>query len=132
MVVDAISDMLTRVRNAGLAKKATVHIPNTKITKSLALALVDNGFICSVTELEVKYRNPLILSLKYFGNPRKAFIENIQRISKPGLRVYSSSKRMPKALGGFGVIFVSTSHGVMTDKQARRGQLGGELLCNIW
>ena len=102
MTTDTIADMLTRIRNANLAKHQIVQIPNTKITKNIAQVLANEGLISSFEELKNGSNSSLLLSLKYTGTDRKPCIEKIQRISKPGLRVYSNAKKMPKILGGFG------------------------------
>ena len=132
MTTDTIADMLTRIRNANLAKHQIVQIPSTKITRNIAQVLLTEGLIDSFEELNNGLNSSLLLSLKYSGKERKPLIEKIQRISKPGLRVYSGSKKMPRILGGFGTAIVSTSRGLMTDHQARKEGVGGELLCYIW
>jgi small subunit ribosomal protein S8 len=132
MSTDTIADMLTRIRNANLAKHQIVQIPSTKITRNIAQVLFAEGLIESFEELKNGLKSSLLLSLKYNGKERKPSIEKIQRISKPGLRVYSGSKKMPRILGGFGTLIVSTSRGLMTDQQARKEGVGGELLCYIW
>ena len=132
MSTDTISDMLTRIRNANLAKHQIVQIPSTKITRNIAQVLFAEGLIDSFEELKSGLNSSLLVSLKYKGKERKPYIEKIQRISKPGLRVYSSAKKMPRILGGFGTLIVSTSRGLMTDQQARKEGVGGELLCYIW
>ena len=132
MTNDTIADMLTRIRNASIAKHQIVQIPSTKITKAIAGVLLNEGLIESFEELSNGLQGSLLLSLKYSGNNRQPVIEKIQRISKPGLRVYSSSKKMPRVLGGFGTAIISTSRGLMTDRQARSEGLGGEVLCYIW
>jgi|TARA_B100001769_G_C21789372_1_gene430400 small subunit ribosomal protein S8 len=132
MTNDTVSDMLTRIRNANLARHQIVAIPSTKMTKAIAKVLSDEGLIDSFEELSNGSRGSLLLSLKYSGFDRKPVIEKIQRISKPGLRVYSGSKKMPRVLGGFGTAIVSTSRGLMTDRQARSQSIGGEILCYIW
>ena len=132
MTNDTVSDMLTRIRNANLARHQIVAIPSTKMTKAIAKVLSDEGLIDSFEELSNGSRGSLLLSLKYSGFDRKPVIEKIQRISKPGLRVYSGSKKMPRVLGGFGTAIVSTSRGLMTDQQARKEGVGGELICYIW
>jgi len=132
MTTDTIADMLTRIRNANLAKHQVVQIPSTKITKNIAQVLFTEGLINSFEELKNGLNSSLLLSLKYSEKERKPSIEKIQRISKPGLRVYSSAKKMPRILGGFGTAIVSTSKGLMTDHQARKEGIGGELLCYIW
>ena len=132
MTTDSIADMLTRIRNANLAKHQIVQIPSTKITRNIAKVLFAEGLIDSFEELKNGLKSSLLLSLKYVGKERKPGIEKIQRVSKPGLRVYSSAKKMPRILGGFGIAIVSTSRGLMTDQQARKEGVGGELLCYIW
>jgi small subunit ribosomal protein S8 len=132
MTTDTIADMLTRIRNANLAKHQVVQIPSTKITKNIAQVLFAEGLIDSFEELKNGLNSSLLLSLKYSEKERKPSIEQIQRISKPGLRVYSGAKKMPRILGGFGTAIVSTSKGLMTDHQARKEGIGGELLCYIW
>ena len=127
-----IADMLTRIRNANLAKHQIVQIPSTKVTRNIAQVLFAEGLIDSFEELKNGLKSSLLLSLKYVGKERKPVIEKIQRISKPGLRVYSGAKKMPRILGGFGTAIVSTSRGLMTDQQARKEGVGGELLCYIW
>ena len=132
MTNDTIADMLTRIRNANLARHQVVQIPSTKITKNIAQVLFTEGLIDSFEELKNGLKSSLLLSLKYSEKERKPVIEKIQRISKPGLRVYSSAKKMPRILGGFGTAIISTSRGLMTDHQARKEGIGGELLCYIW
>ena len=132
MTTDTIADMLTRIRNANLAKHQVVQIPSTKVTRSIAQVLFAEGLIDSFEELKNGLKSSLLVSLKYSEKDRKPCIEEIQRISKPGLRVYSSSKKMPRVLGGFGTAIVSTSRGLMTDRQARSECIGGEILCYIW
>ena len=132
MTTDTLADMLTRIRNANLAKHQIVQIPSTKLTRNVAQVLFAEGLIDSFEELKNGLTSSLLVSLKYEGKERKPSIEKIQRISKPGLRVYSGAKKMPKILGGFGTAIVSTSRGLMTDQQARKEGVGGELLCYIW
>ena len=132
MSTDTIADMLTRIRNANLAKHQIVQIPSTKVTRNISKVLFEEGLINSFEELRNGLNSSLLLSLKYDGKERKPCIEKIQRVSKPGLRVYSGSKKMPRILGGFGTLIVSTSRGLMTDQQARKEGVGGELLCYIW
>ena len=132
MTTDTIADMLTRIRNANLAKHQIVQIPSTKITRNIAQVLFVEGLIDSFEELKNGLNSSLLLSLKYVGKERRPIIEKIQRVSKPGLRVYSGAKKMPRILGGFGTAIVSTSRGLMTDQQARKEGVGGELICYIW
>jgi small subunit ribosomal protein S8 len=138
MVNDAISDMLTRIRNANLAYKTCVSIPNTRVQKNICKILEHEGFIEKFSISETN-SNELILSLKYVQGPSdkggglgKPCITNLKRISKPGLRVYTNYKEIPKILGGMGIIIISTSKGLMTDRQARVARLGGELICSVW
>jgi small subunit ribosomal protein S8 len=132
MTTDTIADMLTRIRNANLAKHQIVQIPSTKVTRNIAAVLLAEGFIESFEELKNGLKSSLLLSLKYSGKERTPLITKITRASKPGLRVYSSAKKMPRILGGFGTAIISTSKGLMTDKKAREEGIGGELLCYIW
>ena len=132
MTNDTIADMLTRIRNANLAKHQIVQIPSTNVTRSITKVLLEEGFISSFEELENGIKSSLLLSLKYKGKERKPFITQIQRVSKPGLRVYSDHKNLPRVLGGFGTAIVSTSRGLITDHKAREEGIGGELLCYIW
>jgi small subunit ribosomal protein S8 len=132
MRTDTISDMLTRIRNANLAKHQIVQIPATNVTRNIATVLQSEGYISSFEELKNGLKSSLLLSLKYTGKERTPFITKITRASRPGLRLYSNSKNMPRVLGGFGTALVSTSKGLMTDKKAREEGIGGELLCYIW
>ena len=132
MTTDTIADMLTRIRNANLAKHQIVQIPSTKMTRNITKVLLDEGLITSAEELKNGLKSSLLLSLKYTGKERTPKITTIQRNSKSGLRVYSGYKKMPRVLGGFGTAIVSTSRGLMTDQQARNEGVGGELLCYIW
>jgi|TARA_B100000282_G_scaffold265689_1_gene216944 small subunit ribosomal protein S8 len=132
MTTDTIADMLTRIRNANLARHQIVQIPSTKITRNIAQVLLAEGLIESFEELKNGFTSSLLVALKYVGTERKPVIEKIQRISTPGLRVYSGAKKMPRILGGFGTAIISTSSGLMTDRQARQQGIGGELLCYIW
>ncbi len=132
MTTDTIADMLTRIRNANLAKHQIVQIPSTKVTRDIANLLFKEDLIDSYEELKNGLKSSLLISLKYSSKERKPIIEKIQRISKPGLRVYSGAKKMPRILGGFGTAIVSTSRGLMTDQQARKEGVGGELICYIW
>jgi small subunit ribosomal protein S8 len=124
--------MLTRIRNANLAKHQIVQIPSTKVTRNIATVLLNEGFIESFEELKNGLKSSILLSLKYKGKERIPFITKITRASRPGLRLYSNAKNMPRILGGFGTAIVSTSKGLMTEKKAREEGIGGELLCYIW
>lgn len=138
MVNDTISDMLTRIRNANLAYNSHVSVPKTTVHQSICEILEQEGFIEKFSISESN-SNELILYLKYsrsnlqgMGGRGKPCITNLKRISKPGLRVYTSYKDIPQILGGMGIIIISTSKGLMTDRQARLARLGGELVCSVW
>lgn len=132
MVNDTISDMLTRLRNANLAKHQIVEVPCTKMTRNIAGILLQEGFIQNVEEIGNNFNMQLLLSLKYIGKNRQPVITSLRRISKPGLRVYANRKELPRVLGGLGIAVISTSQGVMTDNKARHQGLGGEVLCYVW
>ena len=130
-ITDAIADMLTRIRNAGSSKHETVDIPASNMKKSLAKILLDEGYVRSYEVLEDSKQGIIRVVLKYTAN-KKNVISGLKRISKPGLRVYAPKSEIPKVLGGLGVAIISTSQGVMTDKQARKSGVGGEVLAFIW
>ena len=132
MVNDTISDLLTRIRNALLAKHQVVKIPSTKIIRHMVTVIKNEGFIDSFKEIQDDFKSFLIITLKYKGKSKNSIITKLKRISKPGLRIYAKHKDLPKVLGGIGIAIISTSKGVMTDKQARYLGLGGEVLCYIW
>lgn len=129
---DTISDMLTRIRNATLARHQTTEVPSTKMTRSIAKVLQEEGFISEFSEREEGVKKILVIGLKYKGKSRRPIISKLQRVSKPGLRVYSNRKELPRVLGGIGIAIISTSSGIMTDRDARRQGLGGEVLCYVW
>jgi small subunit ribosomal protein S8 len=129
---DTIADMLTRIRNANMARHQTTQVPSTKMTRSIAKVLQEEGFIVDFTEQEEGVQKNLVISLKYKGKNRQPIINTLKRVSKPGLRVYSNRKELPRVLGGIGIAIISTSSGIMTDRDARRQGLGGEVLCYIW
>ncbi|MGV0023819.1 30S ribosomal protein S8 [Phormidesmis priestleyi] len=129
---DTISDMLTRIRNASLARHQTTEVLCTKMTRSIAKVLQAEGFIAGYEESGEGVDRRLVLSLKYKGKNRKPIITALKRVSKPGLRVYSNRKELPRVLGGIGIAIVSTSSGIMTDREARRTGVGGEVLCYVW
>ena len=131
MLTDRLSDMLTRIRNAQLAKHETVYVSNTKTNLKLSEILKKEGYIQSYT-ISTQSENDLKLGLKYLGNSKKPCITNLKRLSSPGCRFYSSYKDIPPVLNGMGVVVLSTSKGVMTDREARANKVGGELLCSIW
>ena len=129
---DTISDMLTRIRNASLAKHQTTLIPATRMTLSIARVMKQEGFIADFEETGENIDRRLVVALKYEGKNRQSIIKRLKRVSKPGLRVYSNSKELPRVLGGIGVAIISTSQGIMTDREARKQGVGGEVLCYIW
>lgn len=132
MVIDTISDMLTRIRNANMVKHQIVQIPSTKMSVAIAEILKEEGFIEDFENYLEDKKKYLLISLKYSGKSRKSVISKIERISKPGLRVYSSSKQLPKILDNLGIAIISTSKGVMTNFKAKEIGIGGEVLCSIW
>lgn len=129
---DTIADMLTRIRNSCMARHETTKVPATKMTRSIAQVLKDEGFIAEFEESGEGVKKELVISLKYKGKNRQPIINALKRVSKPGLRVYSNSKDLPKVLGGIGIAIISTSSGIMTDRQARSAGVGGEVLCYVW
>jgi small subunit ribosomal protein S8 len=132
VVPDTISDMLTRIRNATMVKHQIVQIPVTKMSSAITKILKEEGFIEDFESYEENKREYLLLSLKYNGKSRKSVISKIQRVSKPGLRVYANSKELPKVLDNLGIAIMSTSKGVMTNLTAKELGIGGEVLCYIW
>ena len=128
---DKIADMLTRIRNASAAKHKTVDVPASKMKKAIADILYNEGYIKSVEEIANENQGILRIALKYDENGAKV-IAGIKRISKPGLRVYASAEKLPKVLNGLGIALISTSKGIKTDKEARKENLGGEVLAYIW
>ena len=131
MTTDPIADMLTRIRNAQVVKKDTVTLENSKMKKAIANILVEEGYVASVEEVQDGAFSNLVIKLKY-GPKGEKVITGLKRISKPGLRIYAASEELPKVLGGLGIAIVSTSQGVMTDKNARKLGIGGEVLAYIW
>ena len=129
---DPIADMLTRIRNANTAKHDTVDIPASKIKVAIAGILLDEGYITKYDIIEDGNFKTIRIALKYGADKNQRIITGIKRISKPGLRVYAGAEDMPKVLGGLGVAIVSTNKGVMTDKEARALNIGGEVLCFVW
>lgn len=132
MVNDTISDTLTRIRNAILARHQMVKIPLNHITYNIISVLHNEGFVDTFHETQDGFKKFLLVKLKYKGKNQESIITKLKRISKPGLRIYSKHKELPKVLGGIGIAIISTSKGVMTDKQARYLGLGGEVLCYVW
>jgi small subunit ribosomal protein S8 len=132
VVTDTISDMLTRIRNANMVKHQIVQIPSTKMSLAIATILKEEGFIEDFESYEENKKKYLLISLKYVGKNRIPVICKMERISKPGLRVYSTSKKLPKVLDNLGIAIISTSKGVMTNLKAQELGIGGEVLCYIW
>jgi small subunit ribosomal protein S8 len=133
-MTDPIADMLTRVRNANQAYHDTTSMPHSKIKVGIAEILVNEGYIASYTvdePAEGEVGKTLSINLKY-GQNRERSIAGVRRISKPGLRVYAKSNELPKVLGGLGIAIISTSHGLLTDKQANRTRVGGEVVAYVW
>ena len=131
MVNDTISDMLTRIRNAHMVKHQIVQIPATKMSAIIAKILKEEGFVEDFENYEEDNKKYLLISLKYTGKNRESVICKIERVSKPGLRVYASSRKLPKVLDNLGIAIVSTSKGVMTNLKAKELGIGGEILCYI-
>lgn len=130
-ITDTIADMLTRIRNANSAKHDTVDIPASNMKKAIAQILVDEGFVKSFTVIEDGKQGVIRMTLKY-GENKTPVITGLRRVSKPGLRIYASSADMPKVMKGLGIAIVSTSKGLMTDRQARKQKVGGEVLAFVW
>jgi len=132
VVTDTISDMLTRIRNATMVKHQIVQIPVTKMSLAIATIMKQEGFITDFENYREGNKDYLLLSLKYLGKSRKSVISEIKRVSKPGLRVYTNSKELPRVLDNLGIAIISTSKGVMTNLKAKELGIGGEVLCYIW
>jgi len=131
VVTDTIADMLTRIRNANGMRYQEVSVPASNLKLSLAKILKDEGFIEDYKMVNGDVQGTILLTLKY-GQNKERVITGLKRISKPGLRVYAKANEVPKVLNGLGIAIISTSRGVMTDKEARKQNLGGEVLCYIW
>jgi small subunit ribosomal protein S8 len=132
VITDTISDMLTRIRNANMVKHQIVQIPLTKMSLAIISILRDEGFIEDFETYAENNRKYVLVSLKYIGKSRKPVICKIQRVSKPGLRIYANSKKLPIILDNLGIAIISTSQGVMTNLKAKELGIGGEVLCYIW
>ena len=130
-ITDAIDDMLTRIRNASSAKHDTVYVPAYNMKKAIAQILLDEGYIKGFTVIEDGKQGVIRITLKYLENKAQA-ISGLRRVSKPGLRIYTSCEVMPKVMKGLGIAIISTPKGVMTDKQARQQNVGGEVLAFVW
>ena len=130
-ITDPIADMLTRIRNAGVAKHETVDVPASKMKKAIAEILLNEGYIKSFQIIDDGIQGIIRITPKYLPGKEKA-IQGLRRVSKPGLRVYAGADELPKVLKGLGIAIVSTSKGVMTDKAARAAHIGGEVLAFVW
>ena len=130
-ISDVIADMLTRIRNANNAKHETVDVPASNMKKAIAEILLNEGYIKSYQLVEDGKQGIIRISLKYLQNKTRV-IRGLRRVSKPGLRIYSNCEDMPKVMNGLGVAIVSTSKGIMTDKAARKANVGGEVLAFVW
>ena len=131
-MTDPIADMLTRIRNANTAKHDTVDVPASKMKEAIANILLEEGYIKAVDMIEEGNFKTIRITLKYGKDKNEKIITGIKRISKPGLRVYAGKDELPKVLGGLGIAIISTNKGVLTDKQARAAQVGGEVLAFVW
>ena len=129
---DPIADMLTRIRNANTAKHDTVDVPASKMKIAIADILVDEGYIAKYDLVEDGAFKTIHITLKYGADKNEKVISGLKRISKPGLRVYANTEDIPKVLGGLGTAIISTNKGVVTDKEARKLGVGGEVLCFVW
>lgn len=129
-MTDPVADMLTRLRNGQTAQKIEVRMPSSKLKQSIAKVLKDEGYISDYTVTEESNKQVLVVALKYYDG--KPVIETLQRVSRPGLRIYRGHQKLTKIIGGLGVAIVSTSHGVMSDRAARADGYGGEVLCYVW
>ena len=129
-MTDPIADMLTRIRNALMVRKETVEIPASNMKKEIARILLEEGYVSGVELKAGEHGDIIVVTLKYMNG--KSVIGGLQRVSKPGLRTYSGAKTMPKVLGGYGIAIVSTNKGIMTDKQAKAANVGGEVLCYVY
>ena len=132
VVNDPIGDMLARIKNGYLARKNVVEVPYSKMKEEIAKLLVKEGYLrnvkCQMTN--GKWKKTLVLTLKYEGG--RPAIEEVKRVSKPGVRIYAKAREIPKVKYGFGITIISTSKGIMTDKEARKKNLGGEVICQVW
>ena len=129
---DPIADMLTRIRNANIAKHDTVDVPSSKMKLAIADILVNEGYITKYEIVKDGNFDVIRITLKYGADKNEKIITGLKRISKPGLRVYAGKDELPKVLGGLGIAILSTNHGVITDKEARKLQVGGEVLAFVW
>ena len=130
-ITDTIADMLTRIRNAASAKHDSVDVPASNMKKAIAQILVDEGYVKSFSVIDDGKQGIIRIQLKYGAN-KTSVIQGLRRVSKPGLRIYSTVENMPQVMRGLGLAILSTSKGIMTDKQARRENIGGEVLAFVW
>ena len=130
-ITDPIADMLTRIRNAGTAKHETVDVPASKMKKAIAEILLEEGYIKSFQLIDDGTQGIIRITLKYLPGKEKA-IQGLRRVSKPGLRVYAGADELPKVLKGLGIAIISTSKGIVSDKEARKIGIGGEVICYVW
>ena len=130
-ITDTIADMLTRIRNASSAKHDSVDVPASKVKKAIAQILLDEGYIAGYKVIEDEKQGVIRVTLKYGANKAQV-ITGLRRVSKPGLRIYSNVEDMPKVMKGLGIAIVSTSKGIMTDREARKQNVGGEVLAFVW
>ena len=131
IVTDPIADMLTRIRNAQTARHESVLVPDSKTKRAIANILLNEGYISNVEVIEDKVQNDIKITLKYAENNKKV-MSGLKRISKPGLRVYAGVDELPRVLNGLGIAIISTSKGIVTDREARKLGLGGEVLAYVW
>ena len=129
---DPIADMLTRIRNANTAKHDTVDIPASKMKQAIADILLKEGYVKAVDVVTENDRATIRITLKYGDNKNEKVIKGLKRISKPGFRVYADTENLPKVLGGLGIAIISTNKGILTDKEARKENVGGEVLAFVW
>ena len=130
-ITDVVADMLTRIRNANTAKHETVEIPASNLKKAIAKILLDEGYIKAYEVTDDNKQGVITITLKY-GENKQRIIQGLRRVSKPGLRIYASSQELPKVKNGLGVAIISASKGIMTDKEARKQNVGGEVLAFVW
>ena len=131
-ITDTIADLLTRIRNAQSAKHPTVEIPASNLKRSICQILLDEGYIKNYTVIKDDKQGMIKVILKYAQGGKTPVIKGLKRVSKPGLRIYSNAREMPRVMKGLGIAVVSTSNGIMTDRQARRENVGGEVMAFIW
>jgi small subunit ribosomal protein S8 len=131
-VTDPISDMLTRVRNAGKARLDAAVMPSSKLKTEIAKILLEEGYINSFEVSDGENINGILKIYLKYGSDRKGVVEGLKRISKPGLRVYAEKENIPRVLGGLGTVIISTSQGIMTGKKAKKLGIGGEIICHVW